>query len=242
MSGTAILAGAARRPIRMSERPFVTVNMAASLDGRISTRRRETVSLGTRNDRHLMDVLRLRSDAVIVGAGTVRHDGYPVLIRDPEVRRRRPRRAPTHPVNVVLSRALDMPVTRQIFQHPETRRLVFTTRAAPDGRVRRFEKVAEVVVLPRRTLPPRVVLEELHRRGLRKVLLEGGGEMHYAFVRDDCVDEIYVTLTPHLIGGPAPSLLDGRGFLWEEHPRLELISSRRLGDEVFLRYRVRRRP
>lgn len=225
----------------MTQRPYVTVNMATSLDGRISTRRRETVTLGTRNDRHLMDVLRWRSDAVIVGAGTVRSDGYPVLVRDPAVRRRRPRRDPLHPVNVVLSRGLDMPVTRGIFQHADTRKLVFTTRAAPANRVRRFERVAEVVVLPGRTLPPRAVLSELWRRGLKRVLLEGGGELHYAFAREGCVDEIYVTLTPHLIGGPAPSLLDGRGFLWEEHPRLELVSSRRVGDEVFLRYRVRRR-
>jgi 2,5-diamino-6-(ribosylamino)-4(3H)-pyrimidinone 5'-phosphate reductase len=214
--------------------------MATSLDGRISTRRRETVTLGTREDRRLMDVLRWRNDAVIVGAGTVRHDGYPVLVRDPAVRRRRPRREPVHPVNVVLSRALDMPLKRGIFQHADTRKLIFTTRAAPSARVKRFERVAEVVVLPRRTLPPPVVLSELGRRGLGTVLLEGGGEMHYAFARADCVDEIYVTLTPHLIGGPAPSLLDGKGFLWEEHPRLDLVSSRRVGNEVFLRYRVRR--
>lgn len=224
----------------MNERPYVTVNMATSLDGRISTRRRETVTLGTRNDRHLMDVLRARSDGVLVGAGTVRHDGFPVLVRDPEVRRRRSRKRPTHPVNIVLSRTLDMPVNRGIFQHPDTEKLIFTTRSATAARLKRFRRVAEVVVLPRRTLPVDAVLAELAKRGMRKILLEGGGELHFAFARAGCVDEIYVTVTPHLIGGPAPTLLDGSGFLWKEHPRLKLVSSRRSGDEVFLRYRVKR--
>jgi len=214
--------------------------MATSLDGRISTRRRERVTLGTRHDRHLMDVLRARSDAVVVGAGTVRHDGFPVLVRDPAVRKRRSRRRPTHPVNVVLSRTLDMPTARGIFEHPDTEKIVFTTHLAPTARVRRFRQVAEVVVLPRRTLPVVLVLEKLRERGFRKVLVEGGGELHFAFARDGCVDEIYVTVTPHLIGGPAPSLLDGRGFLWKDHPQLVLVSSRRVGDEVFLRYRVKR--
>jgi riboflavin-specific deaminase-like protein len=214
--------------------------MATSLDGRISTRRRETITLGTRNDRHLMDVLRARSDAVLVGAGTVRHDGFPVLVRDPEVQRRRSRKRPAHPVNVVLSRSLDMPANRGIFQHPDTEKLIFTTRDAPETRLRRFRRLAEVVVLPRRTLPVREVLARLGKRGMRKVLLEGGGEVHFAFARAGCVDEIYVTVTPHLIGGPAPTLLDGSGFLWEQHPTLELISSKRNGDEVFLRYRVKR--
>jgi riboflavin-specific deaminase-like protein len=232
--------GCTAAPLRMTERPYVTVNMATSLDGRISTRRRENVTLGTRYDRHLMDVLRARSDAVIVGAGTVRHDGFPVLVRDPDLRRRRSRKRPTHPVNVILSRALDMPVARGIFEHPDTEKLVITTRLAPAARVKRFGRLAEVVVLPRRTLPAAVVLQKLHERGFRKVLVEGGGELHFAFARDGCVDEIYVTVTPHLIGGPAPSLLDGPGFLWKDHPLLELVSSRRAGDEVFLRYRVKR--
>jgi 2,5-diamino-6-(ribosylamino)-4(3H)-pyrimidinone 5'-phosphate reductase len=226
-----------RRP---TDRPHVSVNMAMSLDGRISTRRREQITLGTRHDRHLMDVLRSRADAVIVGAGTVRHDGFPVLVRDRDVRRKRTDRGhPPHPVNVVLSRALDMPVARSIFQRKDTRRIVYTTRLSPPARRRRFERVAEVVVLPARTVSPRAVLRDLHARGMRNVLMEGGGELHFAFAKERLVDEIYVTVTPRLIGGDAPSLLDGKGFLKADHVELELVSTRRVGDELFLRYRVK---
>jgi 2,5-diamino-6-(ribosylamino)-4(3H)-pyrimidinone 5'-phosphate reductase len=214
--------------------------MAISLDGRISTRRREQITLGTRHDRHLMDVLRSRADAVIVGAGTVRADGFPVLVRDRDVRRKRIERGrPPHPVNVIVSRALNIPGTRPIFQRRDTERIIYTTRQATPTRTRRFGKFAEVVILGRKTVTPAAVLRDLYARGMKRVLLEGGGELHFAFAREHLVDEIYVTVTPRLIGGDAPSLLDGKGFLKEDHLELELVSTRRVSDELFLRYRVK---
>jgi 2,5-diamino-6-(ribosylamino)-4(3H)-pyrimidinone 5'-phosphate reductase len=222
-----------------SKRPHVSVNMAISVDGRISTRRREQITLGTRHDRRLMDVLRAQSDAVIVGAGTVRHDGYPVLVRDAGVRRKRTGRGlPPHPVNVVLSRKLDLPLSRPIFRRNDIQRLIYTTKAAPAARRRRLGGIADIVVLPTKGITPSAVLRDLHSRGMKRVLLEGGGELHFAFAKEHVVDEIYVTVTPRLIGGDAPSLLDGRGFLKKDHLELKLISTRRVGDELFLRYRV----
>lgn len=214
--------------------------MAVSVDGRITTRAREHFALGSENDRRLMDELRARADAVIVGAGTVRHDGWPMVIRYPDLRALRTRRRlPPHPVNVVLSRALDLPIRSRFFQSRDTERIVFTTRQAPAARVKRFQSVADVVVLPGRTLSPNRIVEQLRTRGLRTLLLEGGGEIHFAFAKAGLVDRLYVTITPRLIGGSdAPSLLDGRGFLKSEHLHLHLESLRRRGDEVFLRYRV----
>jgi 2,5-diamino-6-(ribosylamino)-4(3H)-pyrimidinone 5'-phosphate reductase len=221
-------------------RPHVAVNMAMSLDGRISTRKREQITLGTKNDRRLMDELRARYDAVIVGAGTVRYDGFPILVRHDDIRKKRVGRGKDpHPVNVILSRTLNLPTDRAIFQRRDTNKVIYTTKAAPASRVRRFEKLAEVVVLTGRVLSPAAVLDDLWKRGMKKVLLEGGGEIHFAFARAHAVDEIYVTITPRLIGGVgAPTILDGKGFLKHEHRKLELVSCKRVGDELFLRYRV----
>ena len=214
--------------------------MAVSVDGRITTRAREHFALGSENDRRLMDELRARAHAVIVGAGTVRHDGWPMRIRYPDLRKQRvARHLPPHPVNVVLSRALDLPIGARFFQSPGIERIVFTTRQAPAARVKRFMTVAEVVVLSGRALAPAEIVANLRARGLCDLLLEGGGEIHFAFASAGLVDRLYVTITPRLIGGTgAPSLLDGRGFLQSDHLHLTLESLRRKGDEVFLRYRV----
>lgn len=216
--------------------------MAMSLDGRITTRRRERITLGTRHDRRLMDVLRAEHDAVIVGSGTVRHDGYPILVRDAGIRRKRVReRGEAHPLNVVMSGSLDLSPRAPFFGHDDTRRVVYTGARAPRARITRLSRVAEVVRLPGRTPAPETVLEDLRGRGCRKVLVEGGGEIHFAFVRDGLVDDIYVTVTPRLIGGvDAPSILDGKGFLRDEHVRLRLVTCRRVANELFLHYRVRR--
>lgn len=223
-----------------STRTRVVVNMAVSVDGRITTRKRERFPLGSEHDRRRMDELRARADAVIVGAGTVRHDGYPIVLRYADLRAAREARGQApHPVNVVLSRALDLPSRSRFFTTDATHRIVFTTGAAPVARRKRFERVSEVVVLPGRSLDPVRVVAELRARGLKSLVLEGGGEVHFAFAKAGLVADVYVTLTPRLIGGTdAPSLMDGEGFLWKDHARLTLASLERVGDEVFLHYRV----
>ena len=223
-------------------RPKVTVNMAMSADGKISTRRRESFSLGSREDRYLMDKLRAQCDAVIIGAKIVQLDGWAIRVRDRELRERRlARRGKPHPLNVVLSTALELPIQNQFFTHGKTERLVVTTRQAPKSRVARVSKHADVVVQPRKTIDPARVIAELAERGYHRLLLEGGGALNYSFFEKDLVDEIYITVTPRIIGGAdAPTVVDGKGFLAADHPHLELVSCRKRGDEVFLRYRLPR--
>ncbi|HET6463199.1 MAG TPA: dihydrofolate reductase family protein [Candidatus Krumholzibacteria bacterium] len=170
-------------------RSHVIVNMAVSVDGRINTRTRERFALGSEHDRRLMDVLRERADAIIIGAGTVRHDGHPMLLRYPDlVEKRKKRGQSPHPVNVVLSGSLDLPV-RRFFAGDATRRIIFTTRRASAARIKKFARVAEVIVLPGQEPSAARVIEELRKRGLKKLILEGGGEVHFPFAKAGLVDE-----------------------------------------------------
>ena len=222
------------------QRPHVGVNMAMSADGKVSTRRRETFSLGSRLDRYLMDVLRAGVDAVVIGARTLSLDGWAIRVRDAAVRERRARRRGTpHPLNVVVSTDLRLPAGAQFFTCADTEKLVITTRRAPASRVRRFSRAAEVVVLPAARILPRDVLRVLADHGVRRVLVEGGGTLNFSFFRDNLVDEVFLTVTPVIVGGEsAPTPVDGRGFLKDSLIRLKLVSSRRRGEEVFLKYRV----
>ncbi len=217
------------------------MNMAMSADGKISTHRREQITLGSKNDRYMMDVLRSRVDAVIIGAGTLRVDGHPLIIRDPKIRRlREKRRLTLHPVNVLLSRSLGIPIRRPFFKHPDTQKILYTTKTARENERKRFAKYAEVIVLPRRGSFLGRVLEDLHGRGFERILVEGGGALNFSFFKGGYVNEIYLTVTPRIIGGAhAPTVVDGAGFLKAFHPTLALISAKKVGQEVFLRYRVR---
>ena len=225
------------------KRPHVGVNMAMSADGKVSTSRRETFSLGSPWDRYLMDILRARADAVVIGARTLSLDGWAIRVRNAAVRRRRLKQhRPPHPLNVVVSTDLQLSTAAEFFSCPETEKLVVTTRRASETHVRQFRRLAEVTVLSTGRIRPRDVLEVLAERGIRRVLVEGGGTLNFSFLRDNLVDEIYLTVTPLVVGGrTAPTPVDGRGFLKDSLVRLKLVSSRRRGDEVFLKYCVVKR-
>lgn len=214
--------------------------MAMSADGKITSYRRESFQLGSAHDKRLMNTLRSQADAVIIGSGTVRADGYPLIVRDPRAVAKRVRRgASIQPINVVMSNSLDIPLAKPLFHHPDTEKLVFTARGASRENIRRVERLAAVVVLPSKAVSPRRVVDYLARRGASRILVEGGGSINYSFIKEKLVDEIFITVTPFIIGGAkAPTVVDGRGFLAHARGRLELISSRRVKDEVFLRYRV----
>ncbi len=222
------------------DRPRVGVNMAMSADGKVSTRRRETFSLGSPRDRYLMDILRAKADAVVIGARTLSLDGWAIRVRDPAVRKRRLKQNRTpHPLNVVVSTDLHLPARAEFFRCPDTEKLVITTRHAPEARIKRFRRIAEVVVLPAGRIRPRDVLNVLAERRARRILVEGGGTLNFSFLRDNLVDEVFITVTPLIVGGDtAPTPVDGRGFLKDSIVRLKLVSSRRRGDEVFLKYCV----
>lgn len=217
--------------------------MAMSADGKVSTAGRESFSLGSPWDRYLMDVLRARADAVVIGARTLSLDGWAIRVRHPAVRKRRlkQQRSP-HPLNVVVSTALELPVEAEFFSCPETEKLVITTRRATTARLRKFRRIADVIVLPVGRIRPRDIVAVLSDRGVRRILVEGGGTLNFSFLREGLVDEIFLTVTPVIVGGrAAPTPVDGRGFLKDSLVRLKLVSSRRRGDEVFLKYCVVKR-
>jgi riboflavin biosynthesis pyrimidine reductase len=84
------------------------------------------------------------------------------------------------------------------------------------------------------------ILSHLKSRGVKRVLVEGGGEVMWEFIKHDLIDEFHVTLTPWIIGGKtAPTLVDGEGFLPGKIRNLRLVSVKKVRDEIFLVYRKR---
>ncbi len=232
-----------RRARRRSRRPRCFLNVATSLDGKIASSRRELPGFAGRADRRMMDRIRARADAVLVGAGTLRAADYPLRIRSAALRKERLASGrPEQPLNILLSSTLAVPLRGRFLRSPDTRRLIVTTRRAPSSRVLSLRKRAEVLVLGRNEVSLPRLMRRLGAMGIRELLLEGGGETNAAFFRHHLVDEIYLTLCPVIIGGAAsPTPADGRGFSPGEFPHFRLVSLRREGGEIFLHYR-RRRP
>jgi 2,5-diamino-6-(ribosylamino)-4(3H)-pyrimidinone 5'-phosphate reductase len=225
--------------MRPAERPRCFLNVAMSLDGKIASLRRELPGFSSRADRRMMDRIRARADAVLVGGGTLRAADFPLRVRSPRLRRKRLLSGrPEQPLNILLTGSLAVPVRGRFFRALDTRRLVVTTEMAPAGRSRLLRTSSEFLVLGRDRVSLKRLMRELHSRGIRELLLEGGGETNAGFFRLGLVDEIYLTLCPVIIGGArSPTPVDGRGFLPGKFPRFRLVSFRPEGSELFLHLR-----
>lgn len=223
------------------ERPFVYVNMAMTADGKITSSRREYPKFTSDTDRRTMDRLRAEADAILVGAGTLRADDPPLHVRDPEMRAyRRSLGKPDALVNVLVSASVSVdPGSRFFSGGPASGRIVATVEDAPLDRLAAIEGRAEIWRLGRGSVDLPELLSRLRARGVERLLVEGGGELNWGFVRDDLVDEIFVTVAPALLGGrDAPTLCEGEGLAMAARRRLRLLSAEPIGDEVFTRWAV----
>ena len=221
-------------------RAWLALNMVTSIDGR-ATRAGTAEGLAARADRRLMRLLRSGHDAVASGAGTLRRaDFFSRLPRDLADRRVSAGR-PAQPTALVLAGTGEVPVDRRFFAGDQPR-IVVVGAGSPAAEDRALRDVSDVIVAPTQEPEPGWVLEQLPRRGIRSVLLEGGPTVNARFLGADLIDEVFWTIGARLIGNdglPMIAPIPG-GSPWDESPRMgRLVSCHRSGDDLFLRYRFR---
>ncbi|MGD0980705.1 MAG: dihydrofolate reductase family protein [Solirubrobacteraceae bacterium] len=225
------LAGWRDEPARDGGRPRVALNMVASVDGRVTIGGRSAPLSGP-PDRELFHELRAQVDAVMAGAGTVRIERYGPMIRDADVReRRRAAGLREQPLAVVATRSVDLPADLPLLADPDSH-VVFLGpgTATLDG------SLASVSYIRCESLAGG--LAELHSRyDVGLVVCEGGPTLAANLARDQAVDELFLALSPQLVGGaPGPTLLADTG---EAVPQgLELRQLLGAGDALFARYVV----
>jgi diaminohydroxyphosphoribosylaminopyrimidine deaminase/5-amino-6-(5-phosphoribosylamino)uracil reductase len=207
---------------RLTGRPFVTAKFAISLDGKIATRTGESRWISGEQSRHHAHRLRHEHDAILVGINTVIAD-------DPELTTRLESADPRQPIRIVVDSHLRIRQSAKVVG-PNT--VIATTKPGRVG-------LAEVLKLPasaegRVSLP--ALLDELGKRNLLSLLVEGGGEVHAAFFSQGLVDKVYAYVAPKLIGGrDAPGPLGGGGV---EHlsdaTHLRDVDVVRLGEDLLI--------
>ncbi|WP_411699409.1 pyrimidine reductase family protein [Conyzicola sp.] len=194
--------------------PWLRVNFVSSVDGAATTAgvSGEAVSggLGDAADKRLFELLRRVSDVVMVGAGTVRAEGYGALrVSDDSARWRQKRGLAAHPVFAIVSGSLDLDASSTIFSDAPVPPVIITTARASAERLARFDGLADVIVAGTDALDVRLALAGLHERGLLHVLNEGGPSLFGSLIAADAVDELCLTLAARLEAGDAPRIAHG---------------------------------
>jgi riboflavin biosynthesis pyrimidine reductase len=189
--------------------PWLRVNFVSSVDG-AATLDGVSDGLGGDADRRVFDILRELCDVVIVGAGTVRGEGYgPMRLDGPSTHRRVARGLPPHPVFAIVSNSLDLDPSSRIFAEAPVRALVVTTDAAPRDRRDALAAVADVVIAGTDELDPLLLTAALVERGLTQQHCEGGPSLFGSLIAGGVVDELCLTVSPHLVAGEARRIAAG---------------------------------
>jgi riboflavin-specific deaminase-like protein len=184
-------------------RPWLLVNMIASLDGAITVDDRSG-GLGAPADKAMFGALRAVADVVLAGAGTVRAEGYgPPRAADAVRAARRQRGQAEVPRLAIATRSLDLDPAAALFTQAEVAPLILTCEAAPEDRRAALADVAEVIVAGEATVDLGAAMAALHTRGVGLVTCEGGPHLNGDLVAADLVDEWALTIAPLLVGGDA---------------------------------------
>lgn len=213
-------------PAAPGDRPYTFINMIATIDGKtVSGDRGDSVAdLGSKVDHELMDRIEKASDAVLLGAQTLRSTSK--------------RWDPKSPVRVAVTNSGDVPFDAAFFTGPNSQSYVASSSKAifevPDG-------IGKIIVGTKEVDPiqlSRYLRQELE---IERLHILGGSEINALFLREDLVDELFLTIAPKLkLGRELPTYAGGEPFAKAELPEFEVVEHHQVGNEIFLRYRRKR--
>lgn len=213
------------------ERPFVVLNSAMTVDGKISSVGGDS-DISCELDLDRVHKLRAEMDAIMVGIGTVLSD-------DPELTVRRS--SGENPLRVVVDSEVRTPLEANVLDDSSST-LIAASRRADEERVRKVRSESvEVLIVGEQEVDLEMLLEKLESRGIESVLLEGGSTLNWGMFNEGLVDEVRVNVRPCIVGGSeAKTLVDGSGFERISNGiSLELLRTERIGRDLLLYYKVK---
>lgn len=212
---------------------WLRMNFISSIDG-AATRDGRSGGLGDDADRRVFELLRRQADVILVGAGTVRAEGYGAMrLEEDAVAWRVARGMAEHPSFALVSGSLNLDAESGVFTDAPNRPIIYTVGSAPAGRREVLRGVADVVDAGTETLDPKRVREDLASRGLRHIHAEGGPGLLGSFIAAGAVDEMCLTLASSLEAGDAGRVSHSP----QSTPTgMDLAAILQAEREIFLRY------
>jgi 5-amino-6-(5-phosphoribosylamino)uracil reductase len=221
----------------MTARPYVLLSCAMSIDGYIDDASGERLLLSNDTDLDRVDEVRASCDAILVGAATVRRDDPRLLVRSEQRRTGRVARGlPPHPVKVTVTASGELDPAARFFTVGDGTKLVYCASGAVE-KTREQIGAAATVVDAGEPVTPEAVVDDLAGRGVRRLMVEGGGSLHCQFLTAGLADELHLVIAPFFVGdGRAPRFVGDGRFPWHPGRRARVVEVRQIGDVVLTRY------
>jgi len=214
-----------------SSRPRVIFSAAITLDGKLATRNSDS-KLSTKKDKIRVNKLRSKVDAILVGKNTVKVDDP--LLSAHDIKKK-------NPIRIILDSNATISTSSRILKTcSKISTIIVVTKMAAKKNLQKLEKFpVQIIVCGKYTVNIKKLLVLLKKEGIKNILVEGGGKTNWAFVKENLVDEVIITITPYLVGGiTATTLVDGNGFpTIAESIKLRLKNITKMKNEVILHYK-----
>ncbi|MCW2919250.1 MAG: deaminase [Actinomycetia bacterium] len=223
----------------VSDRPYVLLSCAMSVDGYIDDASPERLRLSNPADFDRVDGVRATCDAILVGAGTIRQDDPRLLIRSESRKAQRVARGRAADLTkVTVTGSGDLDPEARFFTTGTAPKLVFSSSQAAQALAQRLADRAEVIDAGDPVSLPEL-LADLSRRGIRRLMVEGGGGIHTRFLTQGLADELQLAVAPFFVGDPsAPRFVHPGVFPQSPGKPMRLAEATRIGDVALLRYLI----
>lgn len=214
----------------VKSRPRVILSAAMSLDGKIASKNGDS-KLSSKKDQIRVHKLRSKIDAILVGSNTIKRDNPALTVRYVKGK---------NPIRIVLdSKGTISSKSKIIKTSKKIPTIIAVSKKAPKKNILNLKKHSiEVIVTGENHVNIKNLLKKLAMKKIKTLLVEGGGNVNWEFIKEGLVDEIIVTVSPYLLGGnKAVSLVEGEGFSKiNQSLKLKLKKITQLGNEVVLHY------
>ena len=213
-----------------SFRPRVIFSAAITLDGKLASRNGDS-KLSSKIDKIRVHKLRSKVDAILIGKNTVKIDDPLLSVHNIKKK---------NPIRIILDSNATIRTSSRILKTcSKIPTIIVVTKKAQKKNLQKLEKFpVQIVVCGNNTVSIKKLLVVLKKKGIKNILVEGGGTTNWAFVKENLVDEAIITITPYLVGGmTATTLVDGDGFSTiTKSIRLKLKNVKKMKNEVVLHY------
>jgi len=213
-------------------KPYVILNAAMTLDGKIATKTGSS-EISSKEDLIRTHSLRKEMDAIIVGMNTLLADDSRLTVHkiDAELE--------DNPVRIVVDSKARTPLNFRIL-NDDAPSIIATTENANVNKVKELEKKATVLKCGKDRVDLKLLMEELSRIGINTLMLEGGPTLNYSMLKNGLVDEVRVCVAPKIVGGvQSKTLVSGEGIgQMKDAIKLKLIKSYSLGSDLIIEYKL----
>jgi len=204
-------------------KPKIILSAAMSLDGRIG-KDGERVKFSNELDKKRVHEMRSTVDAVMVGINTILIDNPKLTAHHSETKK--------NPMRIVVDSDARTPLDSRVM-NGEARTIIAVSQGASENKVQNLQKKgAEVIKSGGTTVDLTLLIDKLHRRGIKTLLLEGGGTLNHSMLSLDLIDEIYLTIAPRILGRGI-NLINGA---LDKEILLKLEGITQLEDQVVFHY------